>query len=129
MIKSDVKVEGYGFLKSGDGRIYRIELQVADDRPDSVVRYETYLRAKNQGLGGSRYKCVKVEFSSSSPKDDQITDAADKLASEGYTVVSLTPIIRGNYEVQKEIDGSAANWAAAYGYSVTDSFLILGEKK
>ena len=72
----------------------------------------------------------------------QIEAAAAALASEGYSIVAITPILRGESRTQERqggatdvgvgglptiIGGFGTGWGA--GYSVTDGVLVVGERQ
>ena len=62
----------------------------------------------------------------------QIEDACNALYSEGYTVISITGVLRGNYQY-KEQQGKIQKGngylghAFGFGYSVTDGVVIIGK--
>lgn len=60
----------------------------------------------------------------------------NQLESEGYDIVSITPVISGRYNWQKyDSGGSAATGArssatcASWGYSMTDGVMITAQKR
>ena len=61
-----------------------------------------------------------------------VESACNALAKDGYKVISVTPILRGVYGhhtkpgIIKKGTG-ATGYAYGFGYSVTDSLIVLGE--
>tara|TARA_R110002012_G_scaffold67545_4_gene175988 strand:- start:791 stop:1000 length:210 start_codon:yes stop_codon:yes gene_type:complete len=63
-----------------------------------------------------------------------IDKAVSTLNSEGYKVVSVTPITSGEYDWKTKVDTFTGNgeggygYAYGYGYSYTEGVTIIGEK-
>lgn len=61
-----------------------------------------------------------------------IENACNDLHSEGYDIISITPIVRGNYQykeqsgILKKGTGSIGH-SFGFGYSVTDGVVIIGK--
>jgi len=85
------------------------------------------------------YKCVFVEGQYLTTDDEKTSDykvpsaaglsekmekTLNRLSREGYQVVHISPITRGNYETGKYHDGG---WGA--GWSFTMGYIIVGEKR
>ena len=63
-----------------------------------------------------------------------ITDACNALDAEGYEVVNITPVVRGQYQHQHK-EGNLkkgtgfTSYGLGFGYSVTDGVIILGKRR
>lgn len=65
---------------------------------------------------------------------EDITEACNLLDAEGYEVVNITPVIRGQYQHQHK-EGNLkkgtgfTSYGLGFGYSVTDGVIILGKRR
>ena len=65
---------------------------------------------------------------------EDITEACNLLDAEGYEVVNITPVIRGQYQHQ-HTEGNLkkgtgfTSYGLGFGYSVTDGVIILGKRR
>lgn len=56
----------------------------------------------------------------------------NQLESEGFDVLSITPVISGSYGWQpysKSVGIGSADTCASYGYSYTEGFIVIAKKK
>ena len=65
---------------------------------------------------------------------EDLTEACNLLDAEGYEVVNITPVIRGQYQHQHK-EGNLkkgtgfTSYGLGFGYSVTDGVIILGKRR